>query len=101
MKTNSQSTPGPWQSWQTGFDSSTFAVGPNGKTPIAKMLGSNAEINQANARLIAAAPALLEALKRINRTSVKETFHGNVEQFQDWLDGFTTAAIAQAEGRGM
>lgn len=42
---------------------------------------------------------LLEAMKRIRCTSVKETFHGNVEQFQEWLDGFTDAAIAKATVR--
>lgn len=39
---------------------------------------------------------LLEALKRITRTSVKETFHGNVEDFQEWLDAFSRDALAKA-----
>lgn len=53
---------------------------------------------EANARLIAAAPDLLEALERIRRTSVAETFGGDVGRFQSWLDSFTDAAIARAKG---
>lgn len=39
--------------------------GPNGKTPICKMLGGDAEVNEANARLISQAPALIQALEEI------------------------------------
>lgn len=68
MKTTTEQTrathsPGPWQTWLTGFDSSGFAIGPNGKTPILKTLGGDRELNKANARLAAAAPDLLAALQ--------------------------------------
>lgn len=39
---------------------------------------------------------MLSALRRIRRTSVKETFHGDVEQFQKWLDSFVDEVIEQA-----
>ncbi len=41
---------------------------------------------------------LLEALKRIRRTSVEETFGGDVHRFQEWLDGFTGEIIGKVEG---
>ena len=54
--------------------------------------------NDKVSELIASAPDMLEALKRIRRTSVRETFYGNVDQFQQWLDNFVQDAINKAEG---
>ena len=57
-------TPGPWAVSQ---DALWFAEGPSVRTParhIARMWGDTPE-DQANARLIAAAPELLEALRAI------------------------------------
>jgi hypothetical protein len=52
-------TPGPW-------DSSTYEVEANDGTLICNMSGwKSPEASKANARLIAAAPELLEALKNI------------------------------------
>lgn len=59
----------------------------------------SAHNGEANARLIAAAPELLEGLKRIRSTSIVETFHGDVSRFQEWIDSFSDSLIAKAEGR--
>lgn len=40
---------------------------------------------------------LIDALKRIRATSIKDTFHGDAERFQAWLDAFTSDAIAKAQ----
>lgn len=60
--TNTKHTPGPWI--QCGYDITT----PEGLFPIAK-LNPVLDINviEANARLIAAAPELLEALELVYR----------------------------------
>jgi len=54
---------------------------------------------KAASRLMITNSDLIETLKRINRTSVKETFHGDVDQFQTWLDAFTADAISKWEAK--
>jgi len=49
-------TPGPWFA-------SNIGLGPEGKGPFTFPLGSDAETAAANARLIAAAPEMLAALR--------------------------------------
>ena len=53
---NTKYTPGPWKSWNIG-------LGPKSKGPYTFPLGRDPDIAAANARLIAAAPEMLEALK--------------------------------------
>ena len=55
---NTQHTPGPW--WHSGLEVGTV---PMMMVKVAKVSGANHQEAQANARLIAAAPDLLEALK--------------------------------------
>src|SRR5687768_17042145 len=73
MKTTPETqahTPTPWQYWRTGIDGDAVALGPNGKYPIAKMLGGNVELNEANAAHIVhcvnSHNELVEALQRIH-----------------------------------
>lgn len=53
----------------------------------------------ANGRLIAAAPELLELLKWAPCPSSMGTASEHYERFYDWLNGPVKAAIAKAEGR--
>lgn len=99
-------TPGPWKPWMTGFDNQSFAIGPNGKTPIAKTLGGNKETNEANARLIAAAPDLLEALKECAAWFELDKHRQNPVFASASSIGVqmvlnAKAAIAKAEGRAL
>ena len=49
-------TPGPWYAWN-------IQLGPEGKGPYSFPLGRDSETAAGNARLIAAAPEMLEALR--------------------------------------
>ncbi len=57
----SKHTPGPWQ-WTQHFDP-TISIYKNGFGQIARLYDSSAGTGKANARLIAAAPDLLDALE--------------------------------------
>lgn len=94
----SQHTPAPWRALlpsktigkaQVLHDSLEY---PNGMFGIAHVFGDTAEQENANCRLIAAAPVLLDALKRI----LGECEKGRVATFNQ-LEA-ARAAIAQAEG---
>ena len=56
-------TPGPWQ-WTQHFDP-TISIYKDGFGTLARLYDSAAGTGKANARLIAAAPDLLEALKTL------------------------------------
>lgn len=56
-------TPGPWQ-WTQHFDP-TISIYKDGFGQIARLYDSSVGTGKANARLIAAAPDLLEALKTL------------------------------------
>jgi len=70
-------TPGPWKVWNFADDPRHVAVGPDaGGLAVADVVACNAHgcytaateaRGQANARLIAAAPALLAALQKLVR----------------------------------
>jgi len=91
-------TPGPWmaveptaidyRATQIQTDASLIAVccggGPKRAIPIPE--------ERANARLIAAAPDLVEALRRVNHTL---TIHGKVDADTD-LHAFLRAALSKA-----
>ena len=87
-----QHTPGPW--WQgSTLDDSVFAAGGGDEVCVAvcperSVISDGAE-TYANARLIAAAPDLLEALKAVVAVADRKTV-----EFER-----ARAAIAKAEGR--
>lgn len=87
-------TPGPWIA--EGRFVYTSPTDAESCEMIARVGVMESKRNEADAKLIAAAPELLAALQRINRTSVRETFHGDVAGFQEWLDGFTAELIIKA-----
>ena len=90
MSEMSRHTPGPWEfeiitsSYVTAFDGTHIADVHHGRTATAKAEGS------ANARLIAAAPDLLEALKEVFSD------HDAVNRLS-WVNR-AAAAIAKATG---
>ena len=96
----SKHTPGAWESWapfKTGSGYSNV-IGTSDKTIAAVFGGSTIEemlVGQKNARLIAAAPLLLEAL-----TKVRDRFFpiDQPERDRDLLWYPVNAAIAAAEG---
>ena len=82
-----QFTPGPWVV-------NTFIVNGQHKLEVLDTTGANACI-QANAHLIAAAPAMYEALKRIKVLMESGDIEGG-----DWVEyGRIINALAQAEGK--
>lgn len=111
MKEGTKHTPGPWHTGTGNGDGSIF--GPEGTRrfldglfPICKMNGTDLPEDQANARLIAAAPELLGALKEAR--SVLETASRyfpksiqNTDRFNllNVLANSVNPVIAKAEGR--
>ena len=64
MSTQTKHTPGPWEAYPHSKEPVTTIIG-NRTDGIAKVLASgNRDLDDANARLIAAAPSMLEALKQ-------------------------------------
>jgi hypothetical protein len=86
----SKHTPGPW-AYRKAFDTSqTFYIeGPDGSW----LCKSTISATEANARLIAAAPELLEALKDAMATFANVQFPHGEYRFM----GMARAAIAKAE----
>ena len=82
----SNHTPGPWAYENYGGTVHVFLDNEGGTPSICKLVGNDKD---ANARLIAAAPDLLEALERVKATGV---FLGAIPQ--EMVD----AAIAKAKG---
>jgi len=82
----SKHTPGPWVYENYGGTVHVFLDNEYGTPSICKLLSFD---KNANARLIAAAPELLEALERVKATGV---FLGAITQ--EMVD----AAIAKAKG---
>ena len=95
----SKHTPGPWQ-WTQHFDP-TISIYKDGFGQIARLYDSSAGTGKANARLIAAAPDLLEALQGIlgyfdsgNSVSVSQA---TIKARSDEVKA-ARAAIAKATG---
>ena len=86
---SAQFTPGPWVV-------NTFIVNGQHKLEVLDTTGANACV-QANAHLIAAAPAMYEALKAAYRLLREWTPCG--EDNQGEVEGLIETALAQAEGR--
>jgi hypothetical protein len=89
--------PGPWHTIDT--DRGIYIIGPSSSLlAIVQPYHSNVVQNEANARLIASAPDLLEALILLEREMV---LSGNAESLDyGWLPAITKtrAAIARATG---
>ena len=86
---SAQFTPGPWVV-------NTFIVNGQHKLEVLDATGANACI-QANAHLIAAAPAMYEALSELVKYLREEVAD---EALDTWAPVFKAAmALAQAEGR--
>ena len=92
-------TPGPWQ-WTQHFDP-TISIYKDGFGQIARLYDSSAGTGKANARLIAAAPDLLDALEGIigyfdsgNSVSVSQA---TIKASSDEIKA-ARAAIAKATG---
>ncbi len=99
MNNKAQFTPGPWSlcNWMVGNNTPTGEVticGPEGDEHICTMDGN--ENNQANGNLIAAAPAMYEALRLL--LGVDACHNGMVCCGEcGYCKGM--AALAQAEGK--
>lgn len=84
-------TPGPWMAWQPRADESV-PVRTDGLGITIAYVHQGAITNaKANARLIAAAPEMLDALKRVADS-------GEFTSFSDESWDVVNAAIAKAEG---
>jgi hypothetical protein len=95
-------TPIPWSVAHSPIYGTPFIVDGTGKLSLTGNIGpSGVETAEANAAFIVKAvnshAELVEALKRINRTSITHTFGGDAQRFQEWIDAFTADAIAKAE----
>lgn len=87
-------TPGPWVA--TGTTVSEQASYGTGNRVVAECgQSTNGETDLANARLIAAAPELLEALRSLHRFVHDQVGMGLVPES---IDSAVCAAIAKAEG---
>lgn len=64
-------TPGPWQAKLDDYQKGAWNIGPNAGETVARITGRAGLIPQAeaNARLIAAAPDLLNALQSLAKTA--------------------------------
>lgn len=97
----SKHTPGPWEIWPFKH-AGAYSVSPVGKTDAEDVVADKIH-NESNARLIAAAPELLEALRE-----TLESLRVWQEQYDpDATDEVTdqtirrgSLAIARAEGKG-
>ena len=96
-----QFTPGPWSlcNWMVGNNTPTGEVticGPEGDEHICTMDGN--ENNQANATLIAAAPAMYTLLQDATLQLARLT-GSNLEPYARTFSVLAKKALAQAEGR--
>ena len=103
MNKPAQFTPGPWGlcNWMVGNNTPTGEVticGPEGDEHICTMDGN--EDNQANAHLIAAAPAMYEALAKLRLEAIHYRNTGVGVQFLNKAIAQAEHAINQVWGEG-
>lgn len=92
-------TPGPWRYGAASLYDG-FYIAPDARLPTLAAVHNFPGHAEANARLIAAAPELLSALKDAMRSSRKDFKHGpdgDRQHREAYAEQF--AAIAKAEGR--
>lgn len=96
-KTESKHTPGPWSRSGTHI---RYQKNPGAyRFDIAEVFRDvGALTSVANARLIAAAPELLEALRIVHSEMGKRISHDAFEEFSEACKDAILAAIAKAEG---
>lgn len=92
-------TPGPWLTTPDGSFPADLRVHTEQRSAIAKVYGEDAKPQHANARLIAAAPRLYEALDWAMRHVTKPT-RLIPRQNQEHWDAYHKAMAALAEVRG-
>ena len=97
-------TPGPWVVKSTDEDINTKTIIDSNEFWIAKVLNFNRASDdiresQANANLIAAAPAMHEALQALLALIGDEDLPDNGELSGASICDFARSALAQAEGR--
>ena len=106
MNTNAKHTPGPWTAASQDTETNEIPI-KRGKSILARVAPRPHwdATQESNARLIASAPALLEALKsavsylEANRPkgNIREIFH-QLNEYENGVLKPARAAIAQAEG---
>lgn len=77
-----QHTPGPWYISEPGV----YIDGPSGRGLAAIVMAETAEVRLANARLIAASPEMLEALR-----TIEDTLGCNLQWLNDALPSMLAA----------
>lgn len=94
-------TPGPWSASEHGdygdYDGNSIII-LGDDLRVAVVLGYDTEETQANARLIAAAPFLLETLEYIARADPRTWDEEVRDQFRQWAQNRAKLAIAKAKG---
>ena len=98
-------TPGPWSVGETSANEGEgrFILGEGGYVAVTvRGEGDSAREDEANARLLAAAPSLLEALRENEKLLAAYVNHEEVEMcaFAERLEA-VRAAIADVEGEGI
>ena len=101
MTHTTQHTPGPWAVSDDG-DMTLIIHAPKDEVDIARMSNDCEMFSEirANAHLIAAAPAMYEALSDVPLPSCNGDKAEWYARFYAWYCGARQAAIAQAEGKG-
>lgn len=101
-KISTKHTPGPWEIAQTK-SANLFITNATGKLSVCNSVnGASSAEETANARLIAAAPDLLEAFQRIAAIADKEPSNlheAQVLRYSSWVFDIARAAIAKATGK--
>ena len=96
-----QFTPGPWYPHLAKADhclsSSVWGAEPGNQ--VAVIGGKSLQTMNANATLIAAAPAMYEALETVPLPKHNEAVGEFYTRFYAWYEGQRKQALAQAEGR--
>lgn len=94
----SKHTPGPWdRTTRTNIEGSSMTV--IDANADGRIIAFVYEGDEANARLIAAAPEMLDALKQIEIVLNDSNAERRMERLRSHLRGVVLPAIAKAEGR--
>lgn len=101
MTHTTKHTPGPWYPHLAKADhclsSSVWGAEPGNQ--VAVIGGKSLETMNANAHLIAAAPAMYEALETVPLPKHNEAIGEFYTRFYTWYEGQVKQVLAQAEGR--